>query len=170
VPGTPLGRTAEQNFWLARAAVSTATIAIDGLAPPDSVPALKIRGLRLDVAALARRRARPEVTAEASGVVTGVFLRPGQEAAAGQRLMLIDHRALLGAVVTLTPQQRSSFAVGERLVFDFQGQRVSAPIKALVGQELWAELPNPDGKLQPGALQVHLRQAPRSLLELVLGR
>jgi HlyD family secretion protein len=162
-PVTERVTDAEKRFSAAHTASQLAKSELDARIPPDAPGAAKAAEVEREIARLEQQIKVQTVTAAEGGVVSKIYARPGQPIDRGQKVMQLDDLSRMRLIATVSPKHVKNVTVGTPITVRIGEDRIHTTVEAVSGDEIAAEVPNLDGSLKPGVVQVQIDLPPSSL-------
>ncbi len=147
-------RGAQEQYAAALDALNTARAQLDLKIPADAEGAAEIQTMTKEMQVLTDQIQSQTVKAPSAGVVTKLFVRPGQTVTEGQSAIQLEDLSRLRMVATIAPKHAKVAQVGTPIRVKIGQDRIDTKIEAVSGNEIAFEIPNPDGKLRPGTVKV----------------
>lgn len=154
---------AEQRFAAAHDAVEVAKAELDARIPPDAPGAQSVRRLATELQGINEKIRLHTVKAPAPGVVTRLYVQPGSKVNQGDTVLQLEDQSRMRLVATVTPKHARRLEIGTPITVKIGEDRIHTRVDAVSGDEIAAELPNPNGELKAGVVQVQIDLPPSPL-------
>lgn len=151
-PPREAGSGAEQRYAAANQAVQTAREQLDARIPGDA--AGDAAAMAAEVKALTEQIQAQTVKAPSAGVVSKLYVRPGQALNEGQAAAQLTDSKAMKLTATLSPKYIKELFVGTPITVKIGDEHYATKVEAVSGNEVAAELQNQSGSLKPGNVKV----------------